>query len=704
MTYFALANVTDSGSFIDGMKYVYEKAPERFSMILSQGEIIKPNGGDAWWDLPGLAVLIGGMWVANLYYWGFNQYIIQRTLAAKSLAEGQKGIVFAASLKLIIPVIVVLPGIIAYVMNIDDSGMLTTASVDPGFIGAAGNFANDNAAPWLIKNFIPVGVKGLILAALAAAIVSSLASMLNSTSTIFTMDIYKSHFNKNASDLTIGESAMLDGLLPSPANYSPLRNLNKAIGRRSLVLKLMYNQDFITYQDYMEHNSIIPDNIYYEIPKGKAPYFAEHVRRILEQQDEQLGINIYQDGLKIHTTLDFRLQKIAEDSVMQTLKKNQDEFNRQLFADSDKFSQLGYLSIFSADSVKMMLDGQAELYEQLRKELLVQCAFIALDTKTGEILAMIGGRSDYPDEFNRSTQALRQPGSVFKPYIYTAAIDNNYPLTTELLNQPVALYRNNSKGEREKWTPKNYDNSTGGLTTLREGLQRSLNLISVRMVQELVPPRQVKDIAQRMQINSPIRAVDSIALGTSEVKPIEIVASYATFANKGIYSTPIAITRIEDKYGRIIKEYSVNQKEVLSPETAYMVTNLLQSVVDKGTGGSLRWKYKFRHPAGGKTGTTQNLSDAWFVGFTPNITAGVWYGIDEYSVSLGDGQYGGVAALPAWAIFMKNAHKELNIPKDKFEMPDGVVEIEIDSDTKKLPTSRTRNIEKEFFLRSNVPQ
>ena len=200
MTYFALANVTDSGSFIDGMKYVYEKAPERFSMILSKGEIIKPNGGDAWWDLPGLAVLIGGIWVANLYYWGFNQYIIQRTLAAKSLAEGQKGIVFAAFLKLIIPVIVVLPGIIAYVMNLDDTGALTTASVDPGFIGVAGNIANDNAAPWLIKNFIPVGVKGLILAALAAAIVSSLASMLNSTSTIFTMDIYRSHFNKNASD------------------------------------------------------------------------------------------------------------------------------------------------------------------------------------------------------------------------------------------------------------------------------------------------------------------------------------------------------------------------------------------------------------------------------------------------------------------------------------------------------------------------
>ena len=513
----------------------------------------------------------------------------------------------------------------------------------------------------------------------------------------------KRFFNKTASQLTIGESAMLIGLLPSPANYSPLRNLNKAIDRRSLVLKLMYDQDLISYQEYMEQNSIIPDNIFYEIPRGKAPYFAEHVRRILEKQDDELGINIYQDGLKIYTTLDYRLQKIAEESVMKTLKKNQDEFNKQLFDDEDRFSKLGYLSIYPADSVKTMLNGQLELYEELRQNLLVQCAFVALDTKTGEILAMIGGRSDYLDQYNRATQALRQPGSVFKPYIYTAAIDNNYPVTTQLLNQPVALYRNNSKGEREKWTPKNYDNSTGGLTTLREGLRRSLNLISVRMVQELVPPRQVKDIAQRMQISSPIRAVDAIALGTSEVRPIEIVSSYATFANKGIYSSPMAIIRIEDKYGRIIKEYSNEQKEVLSPETAYMMTNLLQTVVDKGTGGSIRWKYKFRHPAAGKTGTTQNWSDAWFVGYTPQIAAGVWYGVDQYPISLGKGQAGSVAALPAWAIFMKEAHKTLNLPKEDFSVPDGIIEIEIDADTKGLPNNRTKNIEKEFFLKSNVP-
>ena len=213
MTYFALVNLGDGGSAIDGLKYVYETVPERFSMILSKGEIITPNGNDAWFDLPGLAVLIGGMWVANLYYWGFNQYIIQRTLAAKSLEEGQKGIAFAAFLKLLIPIFVVLPGIIVYVMNLDASGALAVSSLDQGFIGENGAIINDNAAPWLIKEIIPVGLKGLILAALAAAIVSSLASMVNSTSAIFTMDIYKSIINKNADDKSLVKVGRIAGLV-----------------------------------------------------------------------------------------------------------------------------------------------------------------------------------------------------------------------------------------------------------------------------------------------------------------------------------------------------------------------------------------------------------------------------------------------------------------------------------------------------------
>lgn len=199
-TYVALEHVSPTGNIIDGFIHVYKTVPGKFSMILQKGEIITPDGRDAWWDLPGLAVLVGGMWVANVYYWGFNQYIIQRTLAAKSLQESQKGIVFAAALKMIIPLIVVIPGIIAYVMNADPSGALTSQTMDPSFIGKTGSVVNDNAFPWLVRTFIPTGLKGLVMAALAAAIVSSLASMLNSTSTIFTMDIFLPYINKNATD------------------------------------------------------------------------------------------------------------------------------------------------------------------------------------------------------------------------------------------------------------------------------------------------------------------------------------------------------------------------------------------------------------------------------------------------------------------------------------------------------------------------
>ena len=200
MTAIALTYVTPGGGILEGLTHVYNTVPERFSMILEKGEIITPDGRDAYFDLPGIAVLVGGMWIANTYYWGFNQYIIQRTFAAKSLEEAQKGIAFAAFLKLIIPIFVVLPGIIAYVINLDPETGKLIKVLPEGFMTADGKILNDNAAPWLIKNYIPIGIKGLILAALAAAIVSSLASMLNSTSTIFTMDIYKEYINKNASD------------------------------------------------------------------------------------------------------------------------------------------------------------------------------------------------------------------------------------------------------------------------------------------------------------------------------------------------------------------------------------------------------------------------------------------------------------------------------------------------------------------------
>ena len=199
-TFIALDHVSPEGGVLGGFRYLYEQVPEKFSMILQPGDIITPNGKDAYADLPGLAVIVGGMWIANLYYWGFNQYIIQRTLATKSLRESQKGIAFAAFIKLLIPLLVVIPGIAAYVMNAGPDGVVSASSVDPAFLHISGSIDNDRAFPWLISTFIPTGLKGLVLAALAAAIVSSLASMLNSTATIFTMDIYKPFINKKATN------------------------------------------------------------------------------------------------------------------------------------------------------------------------------------------------------------------------------------------------------------------------------------------------------------------------------------------------------------------------------------------------------------------------------------------------------------------------------------------------------------------------
>lgn len=230
-TFIAITHVSPDGTILGGFSYIYEVVPHKFSMILEKGEIITPNGKDAWLDLPGLAVLLGGMWVANLYYWGFNQYIIQRTLAAKSLSEAQKGIAFAAFLKILLPLIVVVPGIIAYVLNAGPDGVVTLETVDPSFLGDSNNIVNDNAAPWLIGNFVPPGLKGLVVAALAAAIVSSLASMLNSTATIFTMDIYQPYINKNASQsrlVNIGRLTATVALLIAIFLAPQLKNLGQA--------------------------------------------------------------------------------------------------------------------------------------------------------------------------------------------------------------------------------------------------------------------------------------------------------------------------------------------------------------------------------------------------------------------------------------------------------------------------------------------
>ena len=513
----------------------------------------------------------------------------------------------------------------------------------------------------------------------------------------------KRFYGKYAHELVLDESALLVGLLPAPARYSPVRFPELALTKRNVVLRVMRDQEFISTAEYAEARARLLDNIQQEQTRGTAPYFTEYIRRFLEREDDELGVNIYRDGLKIYTTLDSRLQKIAEDAVRKSVAANQQKLNQRLFNDEEEFSKLAYLSIYPEDTVKLMMAGEMELYEDLRDKLLVQSSFVALDTRTGAILAMVGGRPDYPDQFNRATQSLRQPGSVFKPFVYTTAIDNGVAVTKQLLNQPVVLNIRNADGEWVKWMPQNYDGTTGGLTTIREGLRRSLNLISVRMIQEVIPAQAVKQTARRMGMSTDIRAVDAIALGTSEVHLLEIVAAYGTFANKGVYCKPFGITRIEDRYGNVLKEYYPKREEVLSTETSYMMTNLLQTVLDRGTGGSVRWKYHFYHPAAGKTGTTQGWTDAWFVGYSPYIAAGAWFGVDDPQVSLGQGSDGSKAALPAWARFMKASHDTLTYGHLEFEQPEKVLDIKICQITKALPRNPCP-LETEIFIAGTEPE
>ena len=508
----------------------------------------------------------------------------------------------------------------------------------------------------------------------------------------------KRYFQKDVSLLTLGESAMLVGILPAPARFSPITHPERAHYKRNVVLRVMRDEKFINKEMFLEARAIERENVLVDQVKGVAPYFTEYVRRTMEKEDDQLGVNIYRDGLKIYTTLDTRLQTVAEKSLNDAIKNNQNKLNARLFNNEEEFSQLAYLGIFPEDTVKMMMQGDSALYKDLRNKLLVQGAFVALDPNSGAILAMVGGRPDYHDQYNRAVQAKRQPGSVFKPIVYTTAIDNGYPVSKQLLNQPLVLRVLNSEGEWEKWMPRNYDGSTSGLTSLREGIRKSVNLVAVRIVKELVPASEVTSTASRMGITTEIRAVDAIALGTSEVYLLDMVNAYSAFSNKGLLNQPFGITRVEDRYGNIIKEYFPIREEVLREESAYVMTSMLQTVLDKGTGGSARWKYNFYHPAGGKTGTTQNWTDAWFVGFSKQIAAGVWMGVDDPRVSLGEGQDGSKAALPAWASFMAQAHDTLGYRRVNFDRPDGVIDYTICSTTKDRPTNLCPT-EKEIFIK-----
>ncbi len=505
-------------------------------------------------------------------------------------------------------------------------------------------------------------------------------------------------FDKHAWELTTAECAHFAGMIQN-RRYSP-QSSNPAAGfrRRNYVLRRMYELGFITEEEYnLEKNS----PIYYppeEVKINTAPYFVEDVRRFIAREDDKLGINLHRDGLKIYTTLDTRLQKIAEEEYQKQIKHQQQVLNRRLLARPGELRKIVNDETLTLTEVQEMIRGERPMKKSLQKKLLVQGAFVALDPKTGHILAMVGGRNYEDSEFNRATQAERQPGSVFKPLVYGTALDNGIPVTKTLLNTPLTI----EMADGSRWTPQNYNGEIGGPTTLRNGIKNSLNIIAARLVQELISPRAVIETAKQLHISTYIPEVDAIALGVGNVIPMEMVAAYGAFQNRGIWVKPQAVTKIVDRYGNIVKEYIPEKEMVLSEETAYMITSLLQSVINEGTGGSSRWKFGFRRNAAGKTGTTSDWTDAWFVGYTPHMVAGVYVGVDD-PLTLGRNESGARVALPIWARFMKRSHEMLNLPDEKFAQPDGVIEVEICAGSKKLPSKYCTELETELFIRGTEP-
>jgi len=350
------------------------------------------------------------------------------------------------------------------------------------------------------------------------------------------------------------------------------------------------------------------------------------------------------------------------------------------------------------------LRGRKSFVDSVKKaEQTIEVGFVALDVKTGQVLAMVGGANfkTFRYGLNHVTQIRRQPGSAFKPFVYTVAIDNGYPPSFELLNQPVTIMM----ADGRRWTPKNAEGTFGGKNTLREGLKYSINLISVRLVtQEISPVRQVIQYAQRMGIKSPLPPYESLAMGTGEVSPFEMTAAFNVFPNEGVYVEPTTILRIEDKDGNTLDETFPSRKEVLSKETAYIMTTMMRDVVDGGTG--LRVRNFFHLPAAGKTGTTQEFADAWFVGFTPHISAGVWVGFDDKQVHFTDwdGQ-GGRAAAPLWGRFMKYVYEDpkIDLPLEYFEKPESVIADSICAETKKLAAEYCPEKSLEYFTSKSLP-
>ena len=508
----------------------------------------------------------------------------------------------------------------------------------------------------------------------------------------------RQYLDKTLDELTIAECAFFAGMVQRSGYFNPYTHLDRALRRKNLVLARMLEEGVIDQQEFAQASSeeiSIVSRIHAEEAEI-APYFTEQIRQDLQKK---YGWDLYKGGMRIYTTLDSRVQACAEKAVADFLPELQKTVDARMRRRKN-FSSIVPPSLLQKYTFEKLLTQKEIVDSLINEKCRVQAALVAIDPRNGHILAMIGGRDFEESQFNRAVQSRRQPGSVFKPIVYAAAVDNGYMPYYEKLNQPIVV----QMADGTRWTPHNYDGSIGGLTTLRNALQRSLNLVTARLVQEDIPPQTVVKYAQYLGITSPLDAVDAIALGACGIIPIEIISAFGVFANKGILIKPFSVLRVEDKYGNVLEKNSPQSKGVLREETAYVVADLLQTVAHHGTGAASVSVYQFHRPAGGKTGTTNNFTDAWYVTFTPQIVAGVWVGLDDPLLSLGEGQSGARAALPIAVPFFKAAHDTLHLPVENFVRPDAVIDVEICRDTHELATAYCPDVIKEICISEYMPK
>ncbi len=468
------------------------------------------------------------------------------------------------------------------------------------------------------------------------------------------------YFGKSVSDLNIAEAAMLAALPKGPERYNPRTSPERAVQRRNTVIGLMRDAGLISGAQANEAQAY-PLRLATRVDAGEtAPYFVEWIR---EQLDDKFGKQLYEQGLNVYTTLDLDMQSAAERSLEKQIRA----------------IEAGRYGPFPHKSYEHYI-GQGADDEQgvAASSPYLQGAFIAMDPRTGSVRALVGGRDFYDNQFDRARQALRQPGSTFKPIVYADAVQNGRPLSYILDDSPLTVQLSNNS----EWTPRNFEGDFAGKVTMRRALYQSRNVPTIRLGMEL-GVQSVTDEARKFGLTTPIPPYPSIFIGAAEVYPLELVSAYTAFATLGTRAEPMAITRVEDQDGNVLWTPEPTTATVLSPDEAWLMVSVMKDVVQRGTAAASVGAV-FHAPAGGKTGTTDDGTNVWFVGYTSDLVAGVWMGFDQPQ-KIKDNAQGGVLAAPAWSSFMNEVYSRKPQPRD-WPMPMGLVTRQIDVTTNMLAT------------------